>query len=159
MKKMKTISLALLLSACAPFAPSEGKWTMTEGEVLEETCNFPEEETEEIEEASDLTFSLALTDEGFSITGEEEGAETVACTLEGKEFGCAPISENMLDEETITISIAIKNTGTFGSDKELLMTIASEVSCVGDDCESAAQALGFDFPCYISGTSTATLNE
>ena len=151
------IPFTFLLSACGSFAPAEGTWNLSAPEVTEDTCNFPSDDSEEAE-SSDSTFTLALTDDGFTFTGDQEGDEAVACTLDGQDFSCEADSETT-EEETFSMTIDSTLSGSFASDKEATINIAVDISCEGDDCAAIGEQIGTTFPCGIDATGSATVSE
>ena len=160
-KTILCMPLAFVIAACGSFEPAEGSWTLGDFEITEDTCEFPSEEGEgegEEEAAEESTFSLALTEEGFSITGDGEGAEPVACTLSGKDFTCETNTETT-DGGTFVLTVDYSFEGTFSSATETSMILSTDLTCEGDDCPTLEDQLSTKFPCAISSTGAATLNE
>ena len=151
------LSLAFVLTACGSFTPAEGTWTLSGLEVTEDTCQFPTDEEEEI---SDSEFSVALSDDGFSLDadGDGEDASPVACTLEGKNFTCESEVETS-EEDTFTIAIETSLSGVFASETESTINLSIEVSCEGDDCALVEEQAETSFPCTMASSASGTLNE
>ena len=156
-KNILLLPLAGLFCACGSFAPTEGTWTMGDFEVSEDTCNL--DSGEETEESEPTTFALTLTDGGFTIKGDGDGAETVSCTLENQDFTCDSLSSNLMEEETITLTLTTSYSGSFVSAGEFNADIENTLSCEGSDCETFSTQSGIDVPCNVNGSSNATVNE
>ena len=131
---------------------------MAAAETVEDTCQFAVGEEEE-GEATESTFSLTLSDEGFSILGDGEGAEAVSCTLDNKNFTCDSLTGTLADEATFTITATTAYDGSFTSETELTVNTATELICEGADCPVVEEQIGASLPCSISATATATISE
>ena len=158
------IPFILMTTACGSFTPTEGTWTMSPIETVEDTCNFSFEE--EVE-ATESNFKLTLSEEGFSILGDTEGSQVVSCILdedsdegdEGQKFTCTNLSFSLADEETFSITATTSYDGFFASSTELTLNNKSDIVCEGEDCPTVEQQVGVSFPCSISATATATFSE
>ena len=151
MNKTFLIPVAFLFTACASFAPQEGTWSLSSPEITEDSCGF----SDQMESDGDSTFSIALTDDGFSITGEGDGAKAVSCALDGKNFTCDDTVEKT-EESTFTLTTTISYDGSFTSETEASVNIGVNIACEGDDCALVEAQTGFSLPCDLKGTSSAT---
>lgn len=144
------------------FAPTWGTWTTVDGDIENDTCNFPDDGGDTGSETSGSDIELASTGEGtFTIAVDDEDGTsfTFNCTLTEWDFACdtqVVIDEDFDGELAAQVTGSSSPNGSFSDENTLSGRQVVEVTCEGDDCGQVTEFTGIDFPCGFEMPFTAT---
>lgn len=147
-----------------PFEPQAGTYETT-NEVIEDTCNFPSDDTGMDTGGDDIsTFEVGDVDvvtATFTITLENDGG-TYTCSWDtNQDFTCDPLVLGTEDLSGLGMDAIVTTTGTAQGSLEVSSSAGTQkidVTCEGADCAALAD-FGFNLPCSITGSFQATLQE
>lgn len=149
----QALALAPLFAMSACFNPTSGDYTFEE---VESSTDCPEvEDTGSGEGEAEPTAVAVNEDKTTMVIGEGEGAYD--CTMDGKSFTCPmdPFETDLTGSgidyvSTITFDIS----GSWTSNTSFDMTVVSDITCEGADCETYNGV-----NCSSTATGEATLVE
>ena len=162
-----------------PFAPMDGHWTYSGGELIEAGTTCQLDSATEGELTDPVGFNLTATDGGFTVVADDAMDAGTACTLvdpastEAGGYICQNSSIEQWFEKVYTddfgndmdIKIAIDTaiTGVFSDSMSLTNTFTLTLTCTEVDyafplsCSDINDQ--FPTPCTIQFTANATLDQ
>jgi hypothetical protein len=126
-----------------PFAPAEGDWVISRGEVLKDGCGIKKPPAKEI--------PVVVTAEGKGAFSYDDGEFVFHCHLTDMDFVCDPVEESNTDLGSYDATLIGTDTvaGSFESETSCSGTATLNMSCEGADCGLVEKKSGFDFPCEV----------
>lgn len=162
-----------------PFAPMNGHWTYSGGELIPEGTTCQLDETTQGELTDPVGFSLTSTDDGFVVLADdaEAGDNGTACAMldpdspDAGGFMCANASTEVTFEDIdmvivtadIQMGIDTTTTGVFTDASSLTNTFTLTLDCLdvshdlGGSCGDITEF--FPTPCTIQFTANATHDQ
>ena len=160
-----------------PFAPSEGHWTYSGGELVESGTTCQLDDATEGELTDPVGFNLSSSADGFTVIADDATDNGTACTMVDPEspdaggFICANASTEITFEDVdmvivtadIDMSIDTSTTGVFADSASLTNTFTLTLNCLdvrhdfGGSCGDITDV--FPTPCTIQFTANATLDQ
>ncbi len=129
------------------FSPTEGRWLITDGVVMRDTCAYDDVP----QEGDDVGFDLTLVSDAVFRVQLDDSLDSVRCDLTDQRFMCESVeaSERVAGYD-ITIEITSDLGGAFDSNTEMTMQFDIIIDCQGNDCWAAELKSGIQFPCDVS---------
>ena len=157
---IQVLVVFMVLAGCGEGPPREGTWYFSEGEIIEDSCQFKDipPPTE-----GDGSFVLANTSATTFTIDPADDLGIFECTLTGGDFLCASrwaediqLSDYGL-EGVIHINVSVE--GNFSSSFAGTGVETADVSCEGSGCAAAAIYLQSSFPCAMALDFTILATE
>lgn len=162
----------------APFAPSEGHWTYSGGELIESGTTCQLDDATEGELTDPVGFNLTSNDEGFVVQADDATDGGVTCVMvdpESPDAGGYVCANSALEEwfekvytddfgndMDIRMTIDTAVTGVFGGVSTLTNTFTLTLTCTEVDYVFPVSCSDinaeFPTPCTIQFTADATLD-
>ncbi len=141
--------------------PTEGHWSST-SEVASDSCGFTGDTGDT--GGGEGGFTLTMTDDThFTVQldePDEDGWDTMSCTLSGSDFTCEQHGdENPVDGFDATIVATQDVSGTFPTWSTMEGQVVVAVDCTGADCATVIKYAQIDLPCEVDMTITAQADE
>jgi hypothetical protein len=160
-----------------PFAPMNGHWTYSGGELIEAGTTCQLDSATEGELTDPVGFNLTASDGGFTVMADDATDNGTVCTMVDPEspdaggFMCANSTTEITFEDVdmvivtadIDMSIDTSTTGVFADSASLTNTFTLTLNCLdvrhdfGGSCGDITDA--FPTPCTIQFTANATLDQ
>lgn len=157
------IATTLLLAACGEdFAPIEGDWTRTLGDVTEDTCGINDDGDTDVDDTATLV--LTNNEDGTITAVAEDDDITWTCTLTEMDFDCGSqimeerdFSEDPGLDAVLTSTASV--TGSFSAEDAMSGQTHVEITCAGTECDTVAENADMDLPCSMTQAWTATADS
>mgnify|MGYP007033644015 CR=1 FL=1 len=144
----------------SPFAPSEGHWTYSGGELVESGTTCQLDDATEGELTDPVGFNLTSSDEGFLVQADDTTDSGVTCVMvdpESPDAGGYVCANSALEEWFEKVY-----TDDFGNDMDIKMTIDTAVTGVFGDVSSLTNTFTLTLTCtevdYVFPVSCTDIN-
>lgn len=141
-----------------PWQPATGTWNVTQGDVLKDTCHFPEGSNDTALPTAS-TMDIVDAEDHLSITitiPSTDGSEPLVVTCPRTDYAYHCDLADVADSETAgqygmnaTILLTIDEDGEFSDENNVAGSYTYGVDCRGQDCDTVARVISsdFSFPC------------